>query len=203
MEIREIKYRVASPSDAKALLDIYRPYVEHTAITFEYDVPSQEEFQLRIEKTLKRYPYIVAYRECEGAEELVGYAYTGPLKSRAAYDWSVETSIYVREDMHKQGVGKGLYKIIEVISARQHITNLYACIAYPEVDDMFLDKNSVEYHKHMGYVLIGEYHKCGYKFDRWYNMVWMEKIISDHSDKPLPLIHFETMDLGDIQCLQK
>ena len=82
---------------------------------------------------------------------------------------------------------------MERILKLQNILNLNACIAYPEVEDEYLTKNSVEFHQHLGYELIGEFHKCGYKFNRWYNMVWMEKHIGEHSEEPLPVIPFREM----------
>lgn len=182
--------RAARPTDAAELLDIYAPYVLGTAITFEYTVPTVEEFQHRIEHTLQKYPYIVLVKN----EEILGYAYTGPLKSRAAYDWSVETSIYVRQDAKGFGCGKKLYHALEEISKAQHICNMYACIAYPDIEDEYLTKSSMEFHQHMGYKLIGEFHNCGFKFKRWYNMIWMEKTISKHLNQPKPVIPFPMIE---------
>ena len=178
--------RPATPEDAEALLSIYKPYVEHTAITFEYDVPSVEEFRERIIHTLQHYPYIVAER----CGEIVGYAYAGPLHARAAYAWSVETSIYVKKDEKKSGIGKALYASLEKALAAQNMTNLNACIASPVVDDEYLNHNSIQFHEHLGYSMVGEFHKCAYKFGRWYNMVWMEKIIADHPDRQPDVIPF-------------
>ena len=84
--------RPAAPEDAAALLEIYAPYVEKTAVTFEYAVPSAEAFAGRVARTLERYPYLAA--EAEG--RILGYAYAGPFKERAAYDWAVETTVDVR-----------------------------------------------------------------------------------------------------------
>lgn len=184
-----VKIRTAKPEDAKQLLNIYAPYVLNTAITFEYEVPTIEEFQKRINRTLEKYPYIVA--ECN--DEIVGYAYTGAFKPRAAYSWSVETTVYVRDDMERCGIGKALYRELERISALQHINNMNACIAYPEIEDEYLTKNSPKFHEQMGYTVVGEFHKCGYKFGRWYNMVWMEKLIGSHADTPEPFILFEVL----------
>ena len=181
-----ITLRVASLEDAEALLKIYAPYVQKTAITFEYEVPSVKEFRERMENTLKKYPYLVAQKD----GELLGYAYTGPFGSRAAYSWAAEVSIYLREDSRKMGLGKKLYQVIEEISRLQNITNLNACIGYPEKEDAYLTKNSAEFHRHLGYRLVGEFHQCGYKFGRWYNMVWMEKIIGKHSPTPAAMIPF-------------
>ena len=105
-EHNEINIRVATVEDAQQILQIYAPYIEKTAITFEYEVPALEEFRGRIQHTLKKYPYLVA----EEAGEILGYAYTGPFKERAAYDWAVETTIYVKEDKKQRGIGKLLYQ---------------------------------------------------------------------------------------------
>ena len=194
MSASKITIRPATPDDAEALLSIYAPYVEQTAITFEYEVPSVEEFRDRIVHTLKLYPYLVAQRETStnsnASTEIVGYAYAGPLHARAAYAWSVETSIYVRESERKSGIGKALYASLEKARAAQNLTNLNACIASPVVDDEYLNHNSIQFHQHLGYSMVGEFHKCAYKFGRWYNMVWMEKIIADHPDRQPDVIPF-------------
>lgn len=180
------KIRVASKEDAKELLKIYAPYVENTAISFEYTAPDLQEFEQRIEKILEKYPYLAAERE----GEIVGYAYANTFYSRAAYDWSVETTVYVRSDQKKSGVGRALYEALEKILLEQNILNLYACIAYCEKEDEYLTQNSVQFHEHLGYRLVGEFQKCGYKFGRWYNMVWMEKHIGEHADNPQKVKRF-------------
>lgn len=178
-----ITIRTATLSDVQALLNIYSPYVEHTAITFEYDVPSVEEFASRIKNTLQKYPYLVA----EKNGRLLGYAYASPFHERPAYDWAVETSIYVDQNIKHQGIGRRLHDALEDALRSQGILNMNACIAYPPEEDEYLDKNSVEFHTHMGYRLVGEFYKCGYKFHRWYNIVWMEKLIGNHlSDQKPP-----------------
>ena len=179
--------RIATENDAEKLLEIYAYYVENTAITFEYEVPSVDEFRGRIRRTLSKYPYLVA--ECEG--RIVGYAYASAFKERRAYDWAVETTIYIAKDARKWGFGKELYMALENALALQNIINLNACIGYPIIEDEYLTKNSVQYHEHLGYKFVGEFHKCGYKFGKWYNMVWMEKCISKHLDCPLQVMNFD------------
>ena len=186
------KIRVATLEDAKTLVEIYTPYVEKTVITFEYEVPSVEEFKGRMAHVLEKYPYLVAERD----GEIVGYAYAGEFKSRAAYDWAVETTVYVREDQKKSGVGKALYMALEQILAEQNILNLNACIGYPEVEDEYLTKNSVQFREHMGYRFVGEFYKCGYKFGRWYNMVWMEKHIGEHLDDQPAIKKFDDVRIA-------
>lgn len=193
IETSKIRIRIASPEDAKALLEIYAPYVEHTAISFEYDVPSVEEFRERIVNRLEKYPYLVA--EVDG--KMLGYAYTSPFVGRAAYGWSAETTIYLREDCRKMGVGRALYEALEKVSKAQNILNLNACIGYPQEEDEYLTMNSVKFHKHMGYQMVGMFHNSGYKFGRWYHMVWMEKLIGEHKDKPERVIPFRELCLNN------
>ncbi len=175
-----IRIRFATVGDAAALLEIYRPYVTDTAITFEYDVPEPEEFSGRIRSNSEKYPYLLAERE----GEILGYAYAAPFASRAAYGWSVETTIYLAETARGMGVGRRLYEALELALGKMHICNLNACIAVPEVDDAHLDHNSVEFHALMGYDMVGLFHRSGYKFGTWYHMVWMEKLIGAHSPNP-------------------
>jgi len=191
-EDRKKGIRVATPQDAEALLAVYAPYVTDTAITFEYEVPSLTEFRERIRHTLERYPYLVM--EQDG--EILGYAYAGPFKERAAYDWAVETTIYVKQGMKKQGIGRKLYQALEDTLIRQNILNLNACIGYPTVEDEYLTRNSMEFHQHLGYRLVGQFYRCGYKFGRWYDMVWMEKLVGEHGVeavrvKPFPELQQE------------
>lgn len=186
MDEREVYIRIASPEDAPELLKVYAPYVVKTAVSFEYCVPETEEFQERVRKTLSAYPYLAAIMD----GELVGYAYMNEYKARAAYSHSAETTIYIREDVRKTGVGKLLYQALEGIARAQNITNLYACIAYPETEDEYLTKNSAQFHSHMGFAPVGVFRNCGCKFGRWYSIVWTEKMIAGHSCPPLPMIPF-------------
>ena len=157
--------------DAERLLEIYAYYVRNTAISFECSVPLPEEFRERIRNTLKKYPYLVI----EENGMIRGYAYAGVFKNREAYDHCCEVTIYL--DRHSKGKGMG-------------ILNLYACIGNPISEDEYLTRNSEQFHQHMGYVKAGEFHKCGHKFGRWYNMIWMEKIIGEHGNKQV-LSHSE------------
>lgn len=174
---QDIRIRIATEQDAAALLSFYAPYVTETAITFEYEAPTLEEFTRRIRTTLKKYPWIVAENE-QG--ELVGYACASAFKSRPAYDWAVETTIYVKQSEKRSGIGARLYAVLEKLLAAQNVLNLNACIAYPAAEDEYLTLDSVRFHEKLGYQMVGTFHKCGYKFNRWYDMVWMEKMIGEH-----------------------
>lgn len=188
----DIKIRIAKKEDAQALLNIYSYYVENTAITFEYKVPSIEEFENRISTTLKNYPYLLA--EVDG--KISGYVYAGRFSPRAAYDWVAETSIYIDKDCHRMGLGKMLYTKLEEYLKAQNVTNLYAGIADPvEATDPYLTKNSQHFHEASGYKTIGHFSLCGYKFDRWYNLIYMEKFIGEHNTPQKSLIPFSQLKI--------
>ena len=183
--------RVAIEADAEEILAIYAKYIEQTAITFEYVVPSIEEFRGRIRHTLERFPYLIAEKD----GKIAGYAYVSPFKERAAYDWSVETSIYVDMEQKRGGIGRRLYEELENILKQQGILNVNACIAYPQVKDEYLTKDSVLFHEKLGYTMVGTFHQCGYKFHRWYDMVWMEKFIGEHRENQPDIIPFPELKL--------
>lgn len=191
-----MKIRFSKESDAAELLAIYAPYVENTAITFEYNVPSVEEFAQRIRSISSRYPYIVA--ELDG--EVIGYAYASAFRPRAAYDWAVELSIYLKQTKRRLGIGGKLYDIMEALLREQGFLNLNACIAYSDIEDETLTKASVRFHEKQGFSLIGRFSECGYKFNRWYDMVWMEKHIGAHTTPPPKIIGIS--DISD-EVLQK
>ena len=170
--------RSATISDAPALRGIYAYYVEKTAISFELDVPTQEEFARRITETIKRYPYLVL----EEDGRILGYAYASAFVDRAAYDHSCEVTIYLDRSAKGKGYGRMLYEALEEDLQKRGILNLYACIADPVEEDEYLTRNSERFHAHLGYVRAGTFHLCGCKFGRWYNMIWMEKIIGEHHD---------------------
>lgn len=176
----EIIIRIATLEDAEEILNIYKPYVTETAITFEYAVPSLEEFRKRMISIKEKYPYLVAVLD----GTLVGYCHASKFKDRDAYDWAVETTIYIRHDSKGKGIGRKLYEKLEELLYKQHILNLNACIAYPHPE-------SIQFHEKMGYHTVGHFHKCGYKHGVWYDMVWMEKMLGEHPENPSPVIPFQ------------
>ena len=170
LSMTKIRLAVATADDAARLLEIYRPYVLTTAITFEYEVPTLEEFRARIVSTLEKYPYLVAKLD----DKIVGYAYTSAFKSRAAYQWAVETSIYIDLDYKGGGIGSMLYHKLEEITKQQNIINLNACITAGNPES----------------IVVAYFTKCGYKFNQWHDMIWMEKMLGEHPGKPAPVIPF-------------
>ena len=161
-----IQIRKVTLNDAQECLDIYSYYVINTTITFEYDSPPLDEFKQRIQKITQKYPYLVAVME----DEIVGYAYATSYKDRAAYDWSVETTVYVKKDKHGLGIGKTLYTHLEENLRNNNIVNMLACITYP-------NPKSIDFHTKFGFDKVGHFPKVGYKFNDWRDIVRMQKAI--------------------------
>lgn len=172
--------RAAQPSDAEELLAIYAPYVTETAVTFEEEIPSKEEFAARIEKTLSFFPYLVA----EEDGEILGYSYASHFHPRSAYRCSAEVTAYVRQGYGGRGIGRAMYTALEACLRRQNITNLNACIAFPNVP-------SERFHAAMGYKTVAHFTKCGYKLGQWQDMIWMEKFLCAHENPPKPVVPWD------------
>ena len=181
--------RIAAPGDAAAVREIYRPYVEHTAVTYDYETPSEQEFAERIEHTLEFYPWLIA--EADGA--VAGYAYAGRFHPRAAYDRCAELSIYLAPEARRRGLGRALYSALEEALRLMGILNLYACIASPSEPDEYLTDDSERFHERMGFRKNGVFRSSGYKFGRWYNMIWMEKLIGEHTADEPPIQSFSSV----------
>ncbi len=186
-EEKSILVRAAAPEDAGTLLDIYRPYVTDTCVTFETEVPDREEFARRIRGTLLRYPYLCA----EEDGKIVGYCYASAFHVRSAYRWTCENSIYLRMDARGRGIGSLLENRLEEILVRQGFTGLNACITYPNPE-------SVAFHERHGFRTCAHFHGCGYKMGRWLDVVWMEKKLSSRADAPREPVPFPEADLRGI-----
>lgn len=174
--------RVAKVSDASALAEIYRYYVDRTQITFEYNAPDASEFASRISHKLEKYPYIVA----EEDGRVVGYAYASELRERDAYRWDAELSVYVQIDRHARGIGERLYTALIELLRLQNFTTVYGCITDP-------NKPSTSLHEKMGFRYAGRFTATGYKNGEWLDVVWYEKRISDR-EVPLPVIPFPELN---------
>ena len=181
----EIKIRTAKVEDAEKLLDIYSYYVKKTAVTFEYEVPSVEEFQERIRHISSHYPYLIA--EEEG--EIIGYSYADRLRPRAAVGWDVEMTIYLKQDIRRNGLGRHMYTLMEDILREQGVVNAVSLITKPT--DEYSDFNSVQFHEKMGYKHAGELKDCGYKFNRWYALLYMDKQIGIPQEEMSPIRDFD------------
>lgn len=163
-----IEIRPVQVSDAKALLEIYKPYVEQTAITFEYALPSLQEFEERIRRVTEKFPYLVA----EDGLDVLGYAYASTYYGRTAYNWTVEVSVYISEDARGRGIGSLLSKALEVELQDLGIKNCLTCIALP-------NPSSIALHEKLGYQEVGHFKEIGYKFGEWHDTIWMQKRLDE------------------------
>jgi len=158
------KIRAATLDDAGAILRIYAPYVEKTAVSFEVDVPSVDEFAGRISEITRRYPWLVF----EGQQGIVGYAYGSRHRAREAYRFTTETSVYVDSRYHGAGIGRALYEqLLGELTVRGYRLAL-AGIALPNAA-------SVRLHESLGFEPVGIFRRIGFKFDRWHDTGWWQK----------------------------
>ncbi|URZ05655.1 GNAT family N-acetyltransferase [Clostridium felsineum] len=165
--------RIVRDCDIKEILNIYKPFIENTAITFDYEVPSIESFKDKVIGISKKYIYLV----CEIDDKIVGYSYASTFNERAAYDWAVDLSIYVDDRYQKRGVGKALYYTLIEILKLQGYCNMYALVTASNL-------RSKSFHEYFGFKLSGTYHKSGYKFEKWHDVDVFEKIIEENSNSP-------------------
>lgn len=166
-----ISIRMAAPEDSSRILAVYAPFIRDTAITFEYEVPSEEEFRNRVTGILKSYPYLVA----EAGGEIVGYAYASKNRERAAYQWNADLSVYIREDYQKRGIGFAFYQILEGILKWQGIENVYAAVTSP-------NPKSEAFHRKQGFEMVGRFDRTGYKFGKWWGVTWFQKSLGEYPD---------------------
>lgn len=172
-----MKLRFATLADAEQILDIYTPYILHTAVTFEYEVPSLEAFRARMERTMDqgRYPYLV----CEDRGRLAGYAYAHPFAERAAYGWSVELSVYIAGDYQRRGVASVLYGALLKLLTAQGYQMAYAIIGTP-------NETSEAFHRALGFQPCGELHCSGFKLGEWRDTLYYEKPLQEVFETPAP-----------------
>lgn len=172
--------RTATPDDAGALLAIYAPFVSHTTVTFETEVPTVGDFRARIEGTLARYPYLVAET---AAGRVLGYCYAGAFKGRAGYDHTAECTVYTAPEARGAGVAHALYDELGAYLIQMGVFNVEACITHP-------NPASERFHAKRGFSTVAHFHRCGYKLGEWLDMVWMEKEIGARPAHPAPLVAF-------------
>lgn len=174
MEVNK-KIRLANEADSASILQIYAPFITDTVITFEYEVPSIEEFRKRISSVQKKYPWLV----CEINGKIVGYAYASPFHERAAYDWSVDFSIYINPEYHGKKIGKALYFALLELLKMQGYYNAYALVTMPNI-------KSESIHESFGFRSVGICENVGYKFEKWRDVKWFELEIQKHPEVPMP-----------------
>lgn len=182
--------RLATPRDAGEMLEIYAPYVRETAVTFEYEVPSVDEFRGRVERTLPRYPWLAAEKD----GRLLGYAYAGQYRSRAAFQWDAEGSIYLRPEAQGVGLAAPLYRgLIELVKA-QGVRNFYGCITHP-------NPASEGLHRKLGFIDLAVFPRAGYKLGQWRDVLWNYLPLGGTEEPPTPFCPFGEMEAEVIAAI--
>lgn len=175
--------RLATPTDAAPILGIYTPYISDTSYTFETEVPSVNAFAQRIQNYLQEWPWLV----CEVNGQIAGYAYGARYRERAAYQWCVESSVYIHDKFQRAGVGDALYTALLAILKQQGFRNVYAVINLP-------NEKSVAFHEKMGFEYFATYKNVGYKLGRWKDVGWWQCIINAYDDDPAAPVKFSELD---------
>ena len=183
MASQNLSIRLATIGDAGAILDIYSHYINNTAITFEQEVPTAEEFHERMIGIMAEYPYIV----CEDGGRVIGYAYAHRHQSRAAYGYSAEISVYLRPQYIGLGIGRVLCRALIDLLRRQNVQTVYSAVSLP-------NDPSCAMHEALGFTRAGVWHNTGRKQGRWIDIVWFEKTIGEYPDSPSPVLPFDGMD---------
>lgn len=182
------KIRMAEGKDIEEILGIYVPYIKDSTITFEYEVPTMEEFKKRFYNVKENYPYLV----CTIDNKVVGYAYSSRHAERAAYMWDVDFSIYINDSYLRYGIGKAFYTSLIEISKLQNIKNVYGGVTENNI-------KSEKLHEYFGFKKAGVFHKTGYKFGKWLDVIWYEKDINESDEAPKPIISIKDINSRDLQ----
>ena len=180
--------RLAVPEDAERLLEIYAPYVRETAVTFEYEVPTPEEFSRRVNSTLARYPWLVLERE----GKTLGYAYASRYQSRAAYQWGAQGSVYLERGAQGKGLGSALYRCLMELLREQGVRTFYGCVTHP-------NPASEAFHRKLGFTQAGYFSKAGYKLGKWWDILWLELPLGDRTASPEPFPPFPSLEAAAVK----
>jgi L-amino acid N-acyltransferase YncA len=176
--------RLATAADAEAVAAIYAPYIESTVITFEVTPLTGDEMRARMLRTLERCPWLVA----EEQGRVVGYAYAGPHRERAAYQWSADVAIYLDQGVHRRGFGRALYSTLFQMLVRQGYVNAYAGITLP-------NEKSVGLHEALGFTPVGAYSGVGFKMGRWLDVGWWQLQLQPRPADPAPVTPWKDIEV--------
>ncbi len=169
--------------DAAAIVEIYAPYVLHTGISFETEVPTVEEYRRRIQKTTEFFPFFVL--EEDGV--VVGYSYAHFFRERKAYQWQVEPSIYVRQDKHRRGYARLLYEKLIATLKQQGFCELISVIGCP-------NEPSEKLHQAFGFELVAVFPKAGFKTGRWYDVKYYSLQLNPREDEPRDPVPYSSLN---------
>jgi L-amino acid N-acyltransferase YncA len=170
----DLNIRLIAPGDAEATLAIYRPYVENTIISFEYEAPSLQEWETRVHANTADYPWLV----CEYKGHIIGYAYGSRHRYRTAYTWSPESTVYMTPEFQGRGIARLLYETLFAIMKEQGYVNVYAGVGLPNV-------KSEKFHEALGFYEVGIFKKIGFKLGAWHDTRWFQLHLTEHPKAPL------------------
>lgn len=186
----DLSYRFAGVQDAAAVAAIYAPYVRDTVVTFETETPDADEFAARIAKIGATHPWLLA--ELDG--RAAGYAYATEYRTRAAYRWSTEVTVYLAANAHRRGIGRGLYARLFALLRAQGYVNAYGGVTLPNAA-------SVGLHEAMGFTPIGVYRHVGYKHGAWHDVGWWQLALRERPEPPQEPIAIACLDPATRQSL--
>ncbi len=169
--------RMATGGDAEATRDIYAPFVAMSTVSFEAEPPDATEMARRISHQLETHPWLV----CGDDERILGYAYAGEFRVRAAYRWSCEVSVYLAHEAQGAGLGRRLYRALFDLLARQGYRQAFAGVTLP-------NPASVALHESMGFEPIGVYRDVGFKLGAWHDVGWWQLALGDERGDPKPIV---------------
>lgn len=178
----QMHLHIADAAEAPAIAAIYAPFVTDTIVSFEKAPPSADEMRQRIESSIERFPWLV----CVRGKVVLGYAYASAYRSREAYQWSAECSVYVDPPHQGHGIGRALYASLFAVLAAQGYRNVYAGVALP-------NPASESFHRTCGFEPIGVYRKVGYKNGRWHDVAWSALRIGTADVAPTPILPFSEL----------
>ena len=184
----DLTLRLATEDDGQGIQAIYAPIVEDTTTSFEYEVPTVQEMQRRIRYTLEKFPYLV----CDDGGTVAGYAYASLLRSRKAYQWSVEASVYIHQDYHKRGIGRALYTALFAVLKGQGFFTVFTGITQP-------NPASIGFHEAMGFEPVGVYKNIGFKQGDWHDVAWYGMALQPYIDNPSDPIALPDMPMATIE----
>ncbi|MBO3463109.1 GNAT family N-acetyltransferase [Aetokthonos hydrillicola Thurmond2011] len=182
--------RLATEHDALQILEIYAPFCKDSAVSFETQPPTLDEMQQRITKVQKKLPWLV----CERRGEVLGYVYAVSHRERAAYQWSVDVTVYIHEAHRRSGIGRALYTSLFKILVLQSYYNAYAGVALP-------NPGSERLHTTMGFQTIGIFQGVGYKNGAWRDVAWFGLSLQPRVPDPKPPININTLrNTSELEC---
>ena len=184
-----MRIRLAQPSDLQAIYEIYCPYILETTIPFETELPSFAQFQDRFQAIIEEYPWLVV----EDGHEVIGYAYASRAFERAAYDWCCDLAVYFRKGVSHHGMAAVLYETLLSLLRLQQVRIVYALVTADNAA-------SIRFHERLSFERVGYLKGCGYKFDRWQDVICFEKELYD-AHPPLPFQSWKCLDAQQVRAV--